>query len=273
MELYQNMAHNASIFNKILDKISEADLFSISQNLSQFASPNFSGIDSLRFTSTAKFISKFTNFLQTQGLTLNETAFKTNHFRLYDLYGYKTPKTALFCKVSQKVSIYIYSTSETLDKARKAHRDLKGFRFLEIHGLSQYDSQAKEPLKLDRKTERILKFLLEFIDNRKNRQNLILKSLDYSLDYFIKKEVNAVLAQSIAPYLTNLDNCKLYKPKALNTIYAQTSTRKRAKPINGILQKVRFYDKKIKHDSSRARETMQRHIIRAELVFVFDKTP
>ena len=251
MKLY----HNSSLLQSVFKAIGDDNEYFIKENLERFTEPNFNGIDSLRFIITKAFFDKFIKHFD---LKFNETAFNARrHYTLADIFSTQTPKTAFICKVTDKIKIYAYHSTDTLNLCRKSRRLLNERLFLEIHGLQQYQSEATEPIKHGKTTRQILKYLLSFCDTGKSRNNIALKSFDFALDYFEKAEICKSYAIGKAEYLGSIGaNFKHYK----TTLYIQTSTKANAQPINGILQRVKVYDKQVKN-------ALKRPLNRFELCF------
>lgn len=239
MKLY----HNSSLLQAVFKAIGEKNEYFIKENINQFTEPNFNGIDSLRFVITKAFFDKFIEHFD---LKFNETAFNARrHYTLADIFSTQTPKTAFICKVTDKINIYAFYSTDMLNLSRKHKLALNERLLLEIHGLEQYRSEATEPIKHDRKTRQILNYLLSYCDTQKSRNNITLKSFDIALDYFEKCEICKSYAVSKAEYLDYLNaNFKQYK----TTLYIQTSTRANSKNINANLQRVKIYDKALKNE-------------------------
>ncbi|MBR0072160.1 MAG: hypothetical protein IJP87_07465 [Campylobacter sp.] len=253
MKLY----HNSEPIQSVFKAIGEANEYLVKENVSQFTEPNFNGIDSLRFVITKAFFDKFIEHFD---LKFNETAFNARrHYTLADIYSTQTPKTAFICKVTDKIKIYAYHSTDTLNLSRKHKKKLDNFIFLEIHGLQQYQSEAAEPIKHGKKTRQILKYLLRYCYTQKSRNNITLKSFDFALDYFEKAKICKEYAIKKAEYLENLE-CEFKKYKDTTTLYIQKNARANAEPINANLQRVKIYDKT-------AKNSLKRPIIRFELSF------
>ena len=198
MKLY----HNSSLLQSVFKAIGEKNEYFIKENINQFKTANFNGIDSLRFIATKAFFDKFTKQCD---LKFNETSFNTRHYTLADIFSTQTPKTAFICKVTDRIKIYAYHSTDTLNLSRENKKQLDNFKFLEIHGLQQYQSETTEPIKHGKKTRQILKYLLSFCDTGKSRHNITLKSFDFALDYFEKAEICKDYAIKKAEYLANLE--------------------------------------------------------------------
>lgn len=241
MKLY----HNSSLFKAVFKAIGEKNEYFIKENINQFTEPNFNGIDSLRFVITKAFFDKFIKHFD---LKFNETAFNARrHYTLADIFSTQTPKTAFICKVTDKIKVYAYHSTDTLNLCRKSRRLLNERLFLEIHGLQQYQNETTEPIKHGKTTRQILKYLLSFCDTGKSRNNIALKSFDFALDYFEKAEICKSYAISKAEYLENLD-CEFKKYKDTSTLYIQKNARPNSEPINANLQRVKIYDKALKNE-------------------------
>lgn len=204
MKLY----HNSSLLQAVFKAIGEKNEYFIKENINQFTKANFNGIDSLRFIATKAFFDKFTKQCD---LKFNETAFNARrHYTLADIFSTQTPKTAFICKVTDKIKIYAYHSTDTLNLSRENKKQLDNFKFLEIHGLQQYQSEATEPIKHGKKTRQILKYLLDFCRPTKSRNNITLKSFDFALDYLEKAKICKDYAIKKAEYLENLE-CEFKK--------------------------------------------------------------
>ena len=239
MKLY----HNSSLLQAVFKAIGEKNEYLVRENINQFTEPNFNGIDSLRFIATKAFFDKFQKRFD---LEFAETKFNSRHYILADIFNERTPKTAFIAKIASKINIYAYYSTETLNLSRQYKNKLTNFIYLEIHGLQQYRSGATEPIKHDRKTRQILKYLLSFCDTQKSRNNITLKSFDIALDYFEKCEICKEYAISKAEYLENL-GAEFQRYKDTSTIYIQKNARANSENINANLQRVKIYDKGAKN--------------------------
>ncbi len=176
---------------------------------------------------------------------MHETTINRKKYNLFDLYTPQAPKIALECKITDKVTLRAYYSSDSIKKARQANRTLNNFIFIELHGLTQYKPQSRSPIKLTNITIRILKYMFKYCDNLKKRKTLNLASFDIALDYQDNEPISKEYAISKATYLEHIPaDFKTYQ----ETIYIQTDKEHNAPNINSNLQKITIYSKKTKND-------------------------
>lgn len=236
------MAFN--LIEAIYQSIGEKEAQKAQSNITQFSPPSSLNCDSLRFIATKSFYSKFTKWLSKLNIKMHETQISNKKFNLFDLFTPQAPKIAFKCKITDKVTLITYYSSDSFKKAREAKRTLNNFIFIELHGLTQYEPQSKIPIKLTNPTIRILKYIFKYCDNLKERKTLNLKSFDIALDYQENKPISKEYAISKAAYLEHIPaDFKTYQ----ESIYIQTDKKHNAPNINSNLQKIIIYSKKTKN--------------------------
>ena len=234
-----------SLIEAIYQSIGEIETQKAQSNITQFIPPSSLNCDSLRFIATKSFYSKFIEYLASLKIKMHETASNRKKYNLFDLYTPQAPKIALESKITPKVTLMAYYSSDSLKKARQGNRALDNFIFIELHGLTQYEPQSQSPIKLTNPTISILKFMFKYCDNLKKRKTLNLASFDIALDYQENEPISTEYALNKAPYLEHIPaDFKTYQ----ETIYIQTDKKHNAPNINSNLQKIIIYSKKIKND-------------------------
>ena len=236
------MAFN--LIEAIYQSIGEKEAQKAQSNITQFAPPSSLNCDSLRFIATKSFYSKFTKWLKDLNIQMHETQINIKKFNLFDLYTPQAPKIAFKCKITDKVTLITYYSSDSFKKARQAKKTLDSFIFIELHGLAQYNPQSKSPIKLTNPTIRILKYIFKYCDNLKKCKALNLLSFDIALDYQENEPITKEYAINKAAYLEHIPaDFKTYQ----ETIYIQTKKEHNAANINSNLQKITIYSKKTKN--------------------------
>lgn len=234
-----------SLIEAIYQSIGETETQKAQSNITQFIKPSSLNCDSLRFIATKSFYNKFSKWLKDLNIQMHETTINRKKYNLFDLYTPQAPKIAFKCKLTDKVTLIISYSSDSFQKARQVNRMLDNFIFIELHGLTQYNSQSKSPIKLTNPTIRILKFMFKYCDNLKKRKMLNLASFDIALDYQENEPISKEYAISKATYLEHIPaDFKTYQ----DTIYIQNGKEHNAPNINSNLQKITIYSKKIKND-------------------------
>lgn len=234
-----------SLIEAIYQSIGEIETQKAQSNITQFIPPSSLNCDSLRFIATKSFYSKFTKKLENLNIQMHEITINRKKYNLFDLYTPQAPKKALESKITNKVTLIIYYSSDSFEKARQAKRTLDNFIFIEIHGLTQYNPQSKSPIKLTNTTIKILKFMFKYCDNLKKRKTLNLASFDIALDYQDNEPISKEYAINKATYLEHIPaDFNTYQ----ETIYIQTDKKHNAPNINSNLQKIIIYSKKTKND-------------------------
>ena len=241
------MAFN--LIEAIYQSIGEKEAQKAQSNITQFAPPSSLNCDSLRFIATKSFYSKFTEWLAKLNIKMHETQINDKKFNLFDLYTPQAPKIAFKCKITDKVTLIAYYSSDSFKKAREAKKALNSFIFIELHGLAQYEPQSRSPIKLTSPTIRILKYIFKYCDNLKKCKALNLLSFDIALDYQENQPITKEYAINKAAYLEHIPaDFKTYQ----EGIYIQTDKEHNAPNINSNLQKIIIYDKQIKNSLSYA---------------------
>lgn len=234
-----------SLIEAIYQSIGETETQKAQSNITQFITPSSLNCDSLRFIATKSFYSKFTKKLKDLNIQMHETQINEKKYNLFDLFTPQAPKKALECKITNKVTLIIYYSSDSFEKARQAKRTLDNFIVIELHGLAQYEPQSKIPIKLTNPIIRILKYMFKYCDNLKKRKALNLASFDIALDYQENQPISKEYAISKATYLEHIPaDFKTYQ----ETIYIQTGEEHNAPNINSNLQKIIIYSKKTKNN-------------------------
>lgn len=234
-----------SLIEAIYQSIGETETQKAQSNITQFIPPSSLNCDSLRFIATKSFYSKFTKRLKDLNIQMHETQISNKKYNLFNLYTPQAPKKAFKCKITDKVTLIIYYSDDSFEKARQAKRILDNFIFIELHGLAQYEPQSKIPIKLTSPTIRILKFMFKYCDNLKRRKMLNLASFDIALDYQDNETISKEYAINKATYLEHIPaDFNTYQ----ETIYIQTGKEHNAPNINSNLQKITIYSKNTKND-------------------------
>lgn len=234
-----------SLIEAIYQSIGETETQKAQSNITQFIPPSSLNCDSLRFIATKSFYSKFTKWLKDLNIEMHETQISNKKYNLFDLFTSQAPKIALESKITNKVTLITYYSSDSFKKARQGNRTLDNFIFIELHGLTQYEPQSRSPIKLTNTTIEILKYMFKYCDNLKKRKTLNLASFDIALDYQDDEPISKEYAINKATYLEHIPaDFKTYQ----ETIYIQTDKEHNAPNINSNLQKIIIYSKKIKND-------------------------
>lgn len=234
-----------SLIEAIYQSIGEKEAQKAQSNINAFNQPSSLNCDSLRFIATKSFYSKFSKWLKDLNIQMHETQISNKKYNLFDLYTPQAPKIAFKCKITDKVTLITYYSSDSFKKARQANRILDNFIFIELHGLTQYEPQSRSPIKLTNTTIRILKYMFKYCDNLKERKTLNLVSFDIALDYHDNEPISKEYAINKATYLEHIPaDFKTYQ----ETIYIQTNKKHNAPNINSNLQKITIYSKKTKND-------------------------
>lgn len=236
------MAFN--LIEAIYQSIGEKEAQKAQSNITQFAPPSSLNCDSLRFIATKSFYNKFTKWLKDLNIQMHETQINDKKFNLFDLYTPQAPKIAFKCKITDKVTLIAYYSSDSFKKAREAKKALNNFIFIELHGLAQYEPQSRSPIKLTSPTIRILKYIFKYCDNLKKCKALNLLSFDIALDYQENKPITKEYAINKAAYLEHI-HAKFFNYQ--ETIYIQTNKKHNAPNINSNLQKITIYSKTTKN--------------------------
>ncbi|MDA3048576.1 hypothetical protein [Campylobacter sp. JMF_08 NE1] len=255
--LYHNKRQSqTTLLNAVLSTLNTTHARQIKAQISQFKTPNFSGIDSLRFITTKAFLKRFTT-----KFCLNLESKKLNTQReIYANLGERCEvSTTKALKLTKQITIMAFYTHDTITKSRKSKDRLDNYAILSIHGLQQYDNQTKEPLKHDKQTAQILKYLLRYCNQSKERKQISLKSFDYALDYLESATISKQYALSKNEHLGAIKGVKFRQCKT--TLYIQNQDSQ--KPLLNTLRKIKIYDKTHKND-------LKFPLIRAELLYKID---
>lgn len=233
-----------SLIEAIYQSIGETETQKAQSNINAFNQPSSLNCDSLRFIATKSFYSKFSKWLAKLNIQMHETQTSNKKYNLFDLFTPQAPKIAFKCKITDKVTLITYYSSDSFKKAREANRTLNNFIFIELHGLAQYNPQSRNPIKLSNPIIRILKYMFKYCDNLKERKTLNLLSFDIALDYHDNEPITKEYAINKATYLEHISaDFKTYQ----ETIYIQTNKKHNAPNINSNLQKITIYSKTTKN--------------------------
>ena len=217
------------------------------------------GVDSLRFFTTANFISKLKRKFNLN-LIEKSTNAKREIFANLGLYTAKIG-TIQSTKLTQKITLQTYHTEQSIKTARKGKRALNSVVVLSLHGLTQYDRHG-EIIRHKKAITDLLTHILQNATKGKKRKNITLKSFDLAFDYIDAQSVNKSYALAKMPFLKDFGvNFRLYNQ---TTLYIQ----RRAKPINEYLQKIVLYDKLAK-SKAKDKHPINKKIIRIEFHFIF----
>lgn len=234
-----------SLIEAIYQSIGETETQKAQSNITQFIPPSSLNCDSLRFIATKSFYSKFTKWLKDLNIEMHETQISNKKYNLFDLFTPQAPKIALESKITNKVTLITYYSSDSFKKARQAKKTLDNFIVIELHGLTQYNQQSRSSIKLNNTTIKILKYMFKYCDNLKKRKTLNLASFDIALDYQDDEPISKEYAINKATYLEHIPaDFKTYQ----ETIYIQTDKEHNAPNINSNLQKITIYSKKTKNN-------------------------
>ncbi|MBQ9291661.1 MAG: hypothetical protein IJ211_00140 [Campylobacter sp.] len=290
MKLYHKKQRFKSIqkdFKSLLKCLDIATADKIENLLNATQKPDLIGVDSLRFFTTANFILKLKRKFNLN-LIEKSTNAKREIFANLGLYTAKIG-TIQSTKLTQKITLQIYHTEQSIKTARKSKKALNSVVVLSLHGLTQYNRHG-EIIRHKKAIIDLLTYLLQNATKGKKRKNITLKSFDLAFDYFEfdllqgntpellpnfnrttdhaktelnsdTQKINKSYALAKMPFLKDFSvNFRLYNQ---TTLYIQTRT----KPINEYLQKIVLYDKLAK-SKAKDKHPINKKIIRIEYHFL-----